>query len=287
VLVNCYWSPAGGGFGTHFDDQHVFILQVDGSKRWWISRETACTAPPANLIHSPEATAAYRARHPEIPLTPPDEAEFVEQVLHPGDCLYLPPGTWHRTSAGEFSLALTLTLAPVRLESIVSSAAHRFFERSERWREALPVDCARGIGVTTAWRDHLVARIAEFKEFAAALTPERLAEDWLAATVGAAPEVPPADGARVEDDDVLLRERRLELCAGTDRRGEDVVVLLWTGGRCEVPDDFAAFCRALAATNRFTLEEARGWTADGTRLEAEETREVLQQLLRTGLLRRP
>jgi ribosomal protein L16 Arg81 hydroxylase len=284
VLVNCYWSPAGGGFGTHFDDQHVFILQVDGSKRWWISREPGCAAPPENLIHSPEAEAEYRVRHPEIELTPPDESTFVEHLLRPGDCLYLPPGTWHRTTAGEFSLALTLTLAGVRLGELVAKVARRALERALPWRETLPVDLAPAAGLTPAWREYLAARIAELREVAATLTPEMLAEEWLASTVGAKAARSAAGAPSVAPADVLVRERRVELCPGRDGGGDDVVVLLWPGGRCEIPGDYAPFCRTLAATTRFTAGEARRWTGDGSALDAEETNEVLEQLLRTGLL---
>lgn len=124
VTVNCCWSPAGGGFGTHFDDHHVFILQVAASKR----------------------------------------------------------------------LALTLSLAGLRLGPMVSDVAGRWFERSVLWRETLPVDAAPGVGLTPAWRDHLAARLAEFREFAATLTPEMLAEEWLAATVDPKVDAAPADG---------------------------------------------------------------------------------------------
>jgi ribosomal protein L16 Arg81 hydroxylase len=285
IVVNCYWSPAGGGFGTHFDDHHVFILQVDGSKRWSISPRTACAAPPGNLVDSPEAVASFRARHPEIALTRPDESAFVEHELRPGDCLYLPPGTWHRTCAGDHSLALTLSLSGARLGQLLSKVAVRQLERSPRWREGLPVDAAPAVGMTPAWRDYLEARIAEFREFAASLTPEALAEEWLAATCGLALRAAPAEAPRLSGGDLLLRERRLELCAASGDGGE-VVVLLWTGGRCEIPSEWAAFCRALAAATRFTPDEARRWTDDGTPLDAEETRAVLQQLLQTGLLRR-
>jgi cupin superfamily protein len=286
IGVNCYWSPAGGGFATHFDDHHVFILQVEGSKRWWFSPRPGCESPPANLVHAPEQVASWRARHPGLAVAPPDEAALVERVLRPGDSLYLPPGTWHRTAAGDFSLALTLALKSARLEAMVSSVARRWLERSVRWREGLPVDAASATGITSEGRAFLETRIEEFRGFAASLTPEMLAEEWLAATVGPALEGTPAPASRIEDGDLLLRERRLELCAGKGSGGAEVVVLLWTGGRCEMPEECAAFCRRLAATKRFTPEEARNWTDDGTVVDADEMRSVLEQLLRSGLLRR-
>src|SRR5262249_21899844 len=189
----------------------VFILQVEGSKRWWFSPRPACESPPANLVHEPEQVASWRARHPELSVAPPDEEALVERVLRPGDSLYLPPGTWHRTAAGDYSLALTLALKSARLAAMVSNVARRWLERSVRWREGLPVDAASAIGLTPEGRAFLEARIEEFQGFAARLTPEMLAEEWLAATVGPAIEGTAAPAARIGEGDLLLRERRLEL----------------------------------------------------------------------------
>lgn len=280
ILFNCYWSPKGGGFGTHFDEQHVFILQVEGSKRWFISEGTGCEAPPGNLVYSPENAAAFRARHGAMPLVPPDEDAFREHVLKPGDCLYLPPGTWHRTAAGDFSLALTLTLSYVRLGEIVSTVARRRLERSLPWREVLPVAAS-----VEDRREFLEARVAELREFAEALTPEMLDEEWLRATLGDKPAgTPTSEG--FGDRDVLLRQLRLEVCPSKDDAGDDVLVLLWPGGRCEIPGGYEPFCRRLASATRLTLDEARLWTDDGEPLDAEDTRGVLERLVDSGLLRR-
>lgn len=281
VLVNAYWSPAGGGFGTHFDEQHVFILQVAGSKRWAISGTAACEAPPSNLVHTPENAAAFRAAHPAVPFEPPDEGSFVEHVLEPGHCLYLPPGTWHRTFAGEFSLALTLTLAYVRFPELLARVVQERMEGLVPWREVLPVGGAPGAGLPRGWREFLEARIREVRELAAALTPETLAEEWLAATLGRPSPGPSGNGRRVGDRDVLVRRERLALLPR-----DGVVVLLWAGGRCEVPADFEPFCRRLASASRFTPEEARRWTADGEPLDRRDVRGVLRQLAAAGLLGR-
>jgi len=286
VCVNAYWSPAGGGFGTHFDEQHVFILQVEGSKRWAISTETGCEAPPENLVYSPEGAAAFRARYPELRIEPPDEGSFVEHELLPGDCLYLPPGTWHRTRAGDFSFALTLTLSCVRLGELLSIVARRHLERMLPWREVLPVGASPVPGLEPGWRSFLDARIAELRNFADSLTPEALAEEWLAATLGDAPPGAREEEPELADRDVLHRRVRLEICPSRDDAGDGVVTLLWAGGRCEIPGAFEPFCRRLAAATRFTPEEARRWTDEDEPLDAGETRAVLRRLAGAGLLRR-
>ncbi|MGW9041262.1 cupin domain-containing protein [Streptomyces lydicus] len=94
VQVNLYasWS-AREGFGTHWDDHDVVVVQLDGSKRW--------------KLYGPTRLAPMH-RDVETPDEPPEEptAEF---VLKAGDMLYLPRGWWHNVSASEGEPSLHLT----------------------------------------------------------------------------------------------------------------------------------------------------------------------------------
>ena len=72
------WASDGGGVGPHLDSYDVFLLQVQGRRRWRIG---------------PVADAAFRE---DLPLKvlrnfDPDE----EWLLEPGDMLYLPPRWGH------------------------------------------------------------------------------------------------------------------------------------------------------------------------------------------------
>lgn len=72
------WASDGGGVGPHFDSYDVFLIQVQGRRRWRIGR-------------MPDATL-----RPGLPLKIIDG--FVpeqEWVLEAGDMLYLPPGWAH------------------------------------------------------------------------------------------------------------------------------------------------------------------------------------------------
>ncbi|MEU9489066.1 cupin domain-containing protein [Streptomyces decoyicus] len=99
VQVNAYasWS-AQEGFGTHWDDHDVIVVQVEGSKHWRIYGPTQI-AP----MHRDSA-------HPEAP----PELPIADLVLGPGDVLYLPRGWWHAVAAdqGVRSLHLTCGLTP-------------------------------------------------------------------------------------------------------------------------------------------------------------------------------
>ncbi|MDC6168799.1 JmjC domain-containing protein [Paucibacter sp. XJ19-41] len=72
------YASDGGGVGPHFDSYDVFLIQVQGKRRWRIGRQ-----PDAQL-------------RDDVPLKiianfQPEE----EFLLEPGDMLYLPPGWAH------------------------------------------------------------------------------------------------------------------------------------------------------------------------------------------------
>ncbi|MGW5394903.1 JmjC domain-containing protein [Streptomyces sp. NPDC003952] len=98
VQANAYASwTAEEGFGTHWDDHDVVVLQLEGSKRWKIYGPTR-QAPAWRDVETPEA---------------PTGGPIEDVVLTAGDALYLPRGWWHAVSAdqGTASLHLTFGLA--------------------------------------------------------------------------------------------------------------------------------------------------------------------------------
>ena len=120
------------GFAPHWDDVDVFVLQLEGSKRWRVF------APPTEEQELPRHSskdfggpaALKRAGY---------EAACLDVVLERGDVLYLPRGFVHEaiSSAEEASLHLTLSthrdncmadylekLVPLALEMVVASSLH-------------------------------------------------------------------------------------------------------------------------------------------------------------------
>lgn len=110
VQVNAYasWTPTEG-FGTHWDDHDVIVVQITGSKRWRLFGPTR-EKPLHRDVAAPE---------------PPPEAPVAELVLAPGDVLYLPRGWWHAVSAdqGEASLHLTCGITPHTGADLITFAA--------------------------------------------------------------------------------------------------------------------------------------------------------------------
>ncbi len=72
------WASPGGGVGPHVDSYDVFLLQVQGRRRWQVGK-----VKDAALV---EGAPLKLLRHFE-----PTQ----EWLLEPGDMLYLPPGWGH------------------------------------------------------------------------------------------------------------------------------------------------------------------------------------------------
>ena len=100
VQANAYVTPPQNqGFSNHYDVHDVFVLQIEGEKRWQIH----APVHPSPLRDQPwsDRRDAVAARAAEPPL--------LDVVLRPGDCLYLPRGFLHAATAlGGVSTHLTL-----------------------------------------------------------------------------------------------------------------------------------------------------------------------------------
>lgn len=98
VQVNAYasWTEREG-FGLHWDDHDVAVVQVHGSKRWRLYGATR-EAPTFRDVESPEK---------------PEGDPVADIVLTPGDVLYLPRGWWHAVTADQGTESLHLTFGLV------------------------------------------------------------------------------------------------------------------------------------------------------------------------------
>ncbi|GAB5364627.1 hypothetical protein AAMO2058_000986000 [Amorphochlora amoebiformis] len=98
--ANAYLTPSGTqGFAPHFDDVDVYILQLEGRKRW--------------RLYPPRSPNDILPRFSSENLDPEELPEpILDTVLNPGDLLYAPRGTIHQAVAlpgGPPSLHLTLS----------------------------------------------------------------------------------------------------------------------------------------------------------------------------------
>ena len=77
------YAVDGGGVGPHLDSYDVFLLQVEGRRRWRWRRRAARTIAERELVEGAPVKLLKN-------FVPTDEA-----LLEPGDMLYLPPSCAH------------------------------------------------------------------------------------------------------------------------------------------------------------------------------------------------
>ncbi|MCW7538217.1 cupin domain-containing protein [Aquabacterium sp. A7-Y] len=152
------WASDGGGVGPHFDSYDVFLLQLQGRRRWRIGR-----------LQDPQLQA-------DMPLKilsnfVPEE----EWVLEPGDMLYLPPRWAHDGVAeGECVTASIGFRAPARhelarevlvrmLEAAESDAEPMLYRDPQQAATATPGALPEGLG------DYARAAVAALLEDEASL----------------------------------------------------------------------------------------------------------------------
>jgi hypothetical protein len=129
VSANLYLTPATSqGFGMHFDDHDVFILQLEGAKVWKLYSESPVSLP---------LLGTSKLRFKEIKEQEPQAV----LDLNAGDMLYIPRGQVHEAFANDsFSLHLTVAVDVVRLVDVLVTALTALAEKDIRLRRALPTN---------------------------------------------------------------------------------------------------------------------------------------------------
>ena len=106
------WASEGGGVGPHLDSYDVFLLQVQGQRRWQVgaARNAKDAAwrddVPLKILRN------FQPRH--------------DWVLNPGDMLYLPPGWAHDgTAVGGECMSASIGLRAPAASTLASEVLQR------------------------------------------------------------------------------------------------------------------------------------------------------------------
>lgn len=286
--VNAYITPPGSrGFGLHHDTHDVFVLQVDGEKRWLVHE------PVVPLPLPSQTSAAYAEQHGGLPT---DSAPLLSVVLRPGDALYLPKGYLHAAeTTAERSIHLTVGLMTTTWYDVVGDV-WKAAERDMAFRHPLPMAAAGG---PDAAEDDAALLIKTAAQWLADLPVEQVRDIVRRRRVGAVPVEPLRALAQTElvrrlDSHTPVRLRRglrvtLEPAEGADAsEATGAVVLRLSDRRIAMPAVVRPAVQMLLSGAAVTAESLLtaygpdsgsqpGWdTADGVVL--------LRRLVREGVL---
>jgi 50S ribosomal protein L16 3-hydroxylase len=129
-----YATPDGKGTAAHFDQNINFVLQLHGTKKWWLAPNEHVQNPTqrhtASLPLDPELKAYART-----PMPKKMPAGSREIILKPGSMLFVPRGWWHSTEAKGEALALNFTYSQPTWIDLFTAALRTRLSLSEEWRE--------------------------------------------------------------------------------------------------------------------------------------------------------
>ncbi|GAB2609708.1 hypothetical protein GCM10009696_14060 [Kocuria himachalensis] len=156
VQANAYITPPQNrGFDDHYDVHDVFVLQIEGTKRW-VLHEPVHPDPLRDQPWTDRRSAVAEAAKGEAHL---------DVVLEPGDALYLPRGWLHAAQAqGAVSIHLTLgihTWTRHGLAEQLVQEALALLAEDPAMRRSLPVGVDGPDGELGTVRERLVAALAE------------------------------------------------------------------------------------------------------------------------------
>ena len=262
------YATDGGGVGPHVDSYDVFLLQLQGRRRWRIR-----PPGPARLV-------------PDAPIKV--LADFRSQqswLLEPGDMLYLPPGWAHEgTAVGECMTCSIGFRSPTAAQ--LRQAFHAFLadnpppvdERTHRYRDRtivpttrpaeIPPDMAQTLG---GWLKQQPSRRL-IERFLGCYLTEPKPSVWFEPPQPLVPLMPSADQAAP----ALTLDRRTRM--------------LYRGGACYLNGEAVEMAEADRASRTLlrTLADRRGLDAVQTAraLRLPWLRDRLDDWLASGWLRR-
>ncbi len=175
-----YATPDGKGTAAHFDQNVNFVLQLHGTKKWWLAPNESVDNPTQRFtIGQPMDPELASYTDGKMPSKMP-QAGLQEVILKPGSMLFVPRGFWHSTEAEGEALALNFTFSQPTWVDLFTLALRSRLSLSPDWR-------ALADGVTSVDANRRLAAQKKLDVLLADLVedlPHWRAEDILGATEG-------------------------------------------------------------------------------------------------------
>jgi len=118
VTASAFWSRGGMRAPVHYDDHDLIVVQLLGTKRWYVSSQAS------------ELNNTWKG----IPEGAPDLGPHHTVDVRPGDLLYFPRGTLYTVDFDDESLHLSIGFTPLTVREAVIAALDQLSDLDRGWR---------------------------------------------------------------------------------------------------------------------------------------------------------
>ena len=121
VTASAFWSRGGMRAPVHYDDHDLLVVQLRGTKRWYVSSQ------PSELNNT------WKSIGEKAPALGPHHTFDVR----PGDLVYLPRGTYHSVDSDQGSLHVSIGFTPLTVREAIIAALDHLSDLDRGWRTTL------------------------------------------------------------------------------------------------------------------------------------------------------
>jgi ribosomal protein L16 Arg81 hydroxylase len=265
VDVAMFLTPKGSqGLAAHFDPYDLFVLQVEGCKKWRIY----------NCI---EFLPIDKQLHP---LTPDKVSDVLYEIcLNAGDMLYVPRGFVHEALTSESSsLHLTIAIDVFRWTDLIFSAVASVSKQDIRFRKALPVGFINRSELMTSLGDQLTELLKLLLDNAEI---ENAVDHIAGRCLEDMPPLPDGHFSQIDKLDqinmnTIVAKRKGMRCRVIST--EDSASLQFHGNTVKMPASVDPVLRFIADTEEFLVRSIPDVLSDDSKVV------LVRRLLREGLL---
>lgn len=158
IACSVFAMPPGAVVEPHFDTDPAISVQIQGRKRWTISRESPVPAPLHNYVLGTVSPTILNYYSGEMPEAMPADAHVIE--MEPGSVLHLPRGFLHATLSHDHSLSVTIEINVPTWSDVLVEGLRQRLTRSEAWR-GFALGVAGDSAQKSAARDRLALLLAD------------------------------------------------------------------------------------------------------------------------------
>ena len=263
MTTSAFWSRGGMKAPVHHDDHDLIVVQLRGTKRWYVS------SGPSEL-HNTWAN---------IPGRPPELGPHEVIDLRPGDVLYLPRGTPHTVDSDTESIHLALGFIPLTVRQTLIAAIDHLSDFDRRWRMTVGGNLALQVQGAGMERLESLAVDASAQLASALRTPGFMAaalQRRSSRSIGSLAALPtPSAAPEITLDSVLVQPPHA-FCYLT--ANPDTIDFSYPGGHIYIHRGAQQSVVFMASTRRFRVRDIPGDVGDDIRLS------IAAQFLKIGFV---